>query len=338
MSSAPAPDTPMLLHAVERSPDGVVIVDEAGTIVYANRTMVEMTGFPELVGMSVDELVPDSLRDRHSLLRRSYNDHPSQRPMGAGLELCMRTAQGHEVPVEISLSPFEHDGRYVVTAVRDVSERLEAQRRLSAVQEQLALMSERERIGRDLHDVVLQHLYGIGLRLQTIAAAAPPHVTSRVDEVVDDVDRVISEVRSIVFTLSSAPDSDSLGQQLTDVVSQARRVLGFSPTLRLDGPVETVLGADATNDLIASMREALSNVSRHAEASAANVLVAVADGSVVMTVTDNGIGLPGDSSQLRAGHGLNNLRQRAEARGGSCELDSGPDGQGTSLRWSVPFE
>jgi PAS domain S-box-containing protein len=327
----------MLLHAVERAPDGVIIVDEAGMVVYSNRAMLEMTGYPDLEGRSVDELVPAALRPEHHNLRRRYNDDPTQRPMGAGLELALQRSDGRAVPVEISLSPFEHGGRYVITAVRDVSDRQEEQRRLSAAHEQLALVEERERIGRDLHDVVLQHLYGMGLTVQAIAASASDTISGRLNEVVDDVDRIISEVRTIVFTLGSAGTHGALGQDLADVVAQASRVLGFTPALRLEGPVESVLTPEIRTEMIASMREALGNVARHAQASAASVVIAVDEGNVVMTVTDDGVGPPADPRQVQAGHGLKNLHQRANSFSGTCALDGRRDGPGAVLTWSVPF-
>jgi signal transduction histidine kinase len=89
--------------------------------------------------------------------------------------------------------------------------------------------------------------------------------------------------------------------------------------------------------MIASMREALGNLARHAEASAAGVVVTVDDGTVVMTVTDDGVGPPTDPSQVQAGHGLKNLSQRAAGFGGTCTLERRPDGDGAVLRWTVPF-
>jgi PAS domain S-box-containing protein len=327
----------MLLHAVELAPDGVLIVDNEGIIVYANAAMHQLSGHDSLAGRAVEELVPDALRSRHTGLRSGYQAEPAQRPMGAGLELVMKRADGWELPVEISLSPFEHGGRFTITAVRDVSDRLEAQRRLTAAHEQLALLSERERIGRDLHDVVLQHLYGMGLTVQAISAATSDDVKERLDLVVEDVDRIISEVRTIVFTLGPAGERGALGQELADVVAQASRVLGFTPGLRLEGPVDSVLSAEIRTEMIASMREALGNVARRADATEAQVLVAVDQGAVVMTVIDDGVGLPADESELQGGHGLHNLQQRASNFGGACSLSSRADRSGAVLRWTVPF-
>jgi PAS domain S-box-containing protein len=330
-------DPALLLHAVERSPDGVLIVDAGGTIVYANRTAERMAGFDQLAGRSVDELVPSGSRAGHARLRSRYLEHPTQRPMGVGLDLAMRRADGTELPVEIALSPIDHEGRYVITTIRDVSDRMESQRRLAVAHEQLALVAERERIGRDLHDVVLQHLYGMGLSVQAMGATAEPGVRPHIEQVVDDIDRIISEVRTIVFTLGTAGARGALGQELADVVAQASRVLGFTPALRLEGPVESVLAGDVRLEMIASMREALGNVARHANASQADVVVAVEGSDVVMTVTDDGVGPPADATQLQSGNGLRNLQQRAAAFGGTCTLTTRDGGSGAVLRWSAPF-
>ena len=150
----------------------------------------------------------------------------------------------------------------MIAAVRDISDRLEGQRRLTAANEQLALVGERADRPR-LHDVVLQHLYGMGLSVQAIATSADA-TAEKLEAVVDEVDQIISEVRTIVFTLGLRGRRGALGQELTDVVAQASRVLGFTPALRIEGPVETLLSDEVRTEMVASMREALGNVARHA--------------------------------------------------------------------------
>ena len=332
-------DPTLLIHAVELAPDGVLIVDERGTIVYANRSICILAGSDELVGTTVDALVPARARDRHARLRAGYAQHPAPRPMGAGLDLALERADGTMVPVEISLSPLTHGGQFVIAAVRDITERLEGQRRLTAATEQLALVGERERIGRDLHDVVLQHLYGMGLSAQAIATSAEPSTAEKLEAVVDEVDQIISEVRTIVFTLGPGGRRGALGQELTDVVAQASRVLGFTPALRIEGPVETLLSDEVRTEMVASMREALGNVARHARATHASVVIGIVDEQVVMTVTDNGVGPPDDEAAKLGGHGLNNLMSRAAAFGGSCTLTrrDPSEGSGAVLYWSAPY-
>ena len=332
-------DATLLIQAVELAPDGVLIVDADGTIVYANRSICELAGTNELVGTNVDSLVPSDSRNRHRGLRRGYMTHPVQRPMGVGLDLVLERRDGSAIPVEISLSPFTHGDRFVIAAVRDISDRLEGQRRLNAAHEQLALVAERERIGRDLHDVVLQHLYGMGLSAQAIATSADTATAKKLEAVVDEVDQIISEVRTIVFTLGPGGRRGALGQELTDVVAQASRVLGFTPALRIEGPVETLLSDEVRTEMVASMREALGNVARHARATLASVVIGIVDEQVVMTVTDNGVGPPEDEAARLGGHGLNNLMSRAAAFGGSCTLTrrDPSEGSGAVLRWSAAF-
>ena len=317
----------------------MLIVDQEGVIVYANRSMHELSGEDNLVGTAVDELVPEAMRTGHGALRSGYNRAPAQRPIGAGLELALRRRDGVNVPVEISLSPFQHGESYVITAVRDISDRLEGSRRLVIANEQLALVAERERIGRDLHDVVLQHLYGMGLSVQATIAGTSEQTTAKLEVVIDDIDRIISEVRTIVFTLGTAGHRGALGQELADVVVQASRVLGFTPSLRLEGPVESVMSEEVRTEMVASMREALGNVARHAEATVTQVVVAVVQRSVLMSVTDNGVGPPDDEATLRGGNGLANLQSRAASFGGTCTLEhrDPASGHGAVLRWSVPY-
>ncbi len=325
-------------RAVEFSPDGVLVVSPDGTIVYDNDAARVLSGSDEsLVGSNVDELVPNSSRGHHGQLRNTYFAAPTQRPMGSGLELSLQRRDGEEIPVEIALSPFENDDQtYVVATVRDVAERRRTAQRLSAATQQLALLDERERIGRDLHDVVLQRLYGTGLTVQAIGLNADPSTSSGLDSVIDEIDRVINEVRTIVFTLGNSANRGTLGQELADVVAQASRVLGFTPALRLNGPVESVLSMEMSVEMVASMREALGNVARHASASKVDVTVAVEGDSVVMRVSDDGVGPPEHGARSTGGNGLVNMEARAAALGGHCTLSPG-DGSGAVLAWSVPY-
>lgn len=324
-------------HAVEFSPDGVLVVGADGTIVYANRSIEAMAACDDgLEGHNVDELVPGAVRERHGRLRQSFVNAPSQRPMGSGLELALRRFDGDELPVEVALSPFDEDGLYVVAAVRDVTERRRSQHRLAVANQQLTLLEERERIGRDLHDVVLQRLYGTGLTVQAIGAGTDETTRQALESVIDDVDRIIGEVRTIVFTLGNSGQRGALGQDLADVVAQASRVLGFTPGLRLVGPVESVMSDDTCAEMMASLREALGNVARHAKASSVDVTIAVEGDRVTMMVRDDGVGPPDLEGQPTSGNGLFNLQARASALGGSCTLEAGAP-VGAVLGWSVPY-
>lgn len=331
------PERTLAVHAVEHAPDGVIVVGGDGQILYANAAMAALVGGETpLVGRNVDELVPDVVRRRHAQLRSSFADAPAQRPMGVASDLTLRRADGTELPVEISLSPFEDDGLRIVAAVRDVTERRLNEQRLAAANQQIALLDERERIGRDLHDVVLQRLYGTGLTVQAIGTGADEATRERLDGVIDEIDRIISEVRTIVFTLGNTGRRGALGQELADVVAQASRVLGFTPALRLEGPVESALSDEMRAEMIASMREALGNVARHASAGVVDVTIAVVHEMVTMVVADDGVGPPVDVGGPASGNGLVNMSARAEVLGGDCVLQHRAGG-GAELIWSVPY-
>ena len=194
------------------------------------------------------------------------------------------------------------------------------------------MAEERAQIARDLHDHAIQGIFAVGLGLNGMATRATPEEGARLMELVGRLDDSIKAIRNSIFTLQVRHDAPpSLRSLLTLVVMQSGGSLGFTPRLQTSGPVDTVVPADVGRDLEAVLREALSNVARHAKA--AHVEVSVTAGrEVVLLVRDDGQGLgtPERSS------GLANMRARAEAHGGTCEVGPGP-GSGTLVRWSVPL-
>ena len=196
----------------------------------------------------------------------------------------------------------------------------------------LAVFMDRDRIGRDLHDLVIQRLFAVGLTLENaVRLAVRPEVVQRITGAVDDIDATIKDIRRTIFELSAPAGSGDIRSALGAEVAAAGSSLGFTPRLQTSGPVETAVGPDLRPHLLAVLRETLSNVSRHARASRAEVALDVGT-DVVLTVTDDGIGLPDGGRRS----GLQNLAERAETCGGSFEVRrAGPDG-GTVAIWRVP--
>jgi signal transduction histidine kinase len=197
--------------------------------------------------------------------------------------------------------------------------------------EMFVILEDRERIARDLHDVVIQRLFATGMQLQTAAKLARPEVADRVNSAVDDLDRTIRDIRSAIFELRS-PTSAELRVEIREVVAVAADQLGFRPVLELSGPLDSAVVADLRADAVAVLREALSNVVRHASARSAHVTVALASGQLTVEVVDDGVGIPAEVTRS----GLNNLRDRAVKRGGTFDVRSN-DPQGTVLTWRVPI-
>ncbi len=201
-----------------------------------------------------------------------------------------------------------------------------------ADREELVLVADRDRIARDLHDLVIQRLFATGLHLQGARRiAAGEEVRERLDTAVQDLDATIRDIRSTIFELQRVGER-SLRADVSDLAKEYVPVLGFTPLVRTTGPVDTVVGAELGDQLLAVLREALSNAARHAEASAAVVEIEVDDETVRLSVTDNGQGFPVE----RRESGLRNVRRRAADYGGTVRLLR-EEPHGTRLEWSAPL-
>jgi PAS domain S-box-containing protein len=195
------------------------------------------------------------------------------------------------------------------------------------------IIAEHERIARDLHDTVIQRLFAIGMRLQAAESIAEREVRDRIRTAVDSIDEVIREIRETIFDLNR-PDSATphLRQQFREVAREASEVLGFVPRVGFRGPVEVAVTNSLAVDLISVLREALSNVGRHAEARGVDVVLIAADGTVTLSVADDGVG-PTDGPT--AGHGIANMAARARKLGGEMTITRRSP-SGTLLQWQVP--
>jgi two-component system sensor histidine kinase DevS len=450
---------------LDAAPDGVLIVSGAGEIVFVNDQAGGLLGYEidDLLGRSVDELLPEALRAGHRAHRTRYRAAPSPRSMGADLLLRARRHDGSEFPVEISLKPLRlGGGLFVVAGIRDVTERVETEDHLHRVlhtldasddgvfmfdaaslrysyvnegavrlvgyerdellemtplhldgdgseadyrelveslraspdraivrpaalvckdgvdvpvettyhyaptgrqgtswivalsrdisarlateeelresrealneaEQVLAVADDRDRIARDLHDSVIQRLFGAGLSLQAVASLADDRARHRLEATIAELDQTIIELRMAIFSLQGAGAAPGgLRGRLLDVVMDAVPGLGFEPRLQFDGPVETI-DETVAEHLVPTLREALSNVARHACAHRVRVAISVGD-EVVLTVTDDGVGVP---EEVLGGRGLTNLANRAEKLDGTFDITAEPTG-GSRLTWRVP--
>jgi signal transduction histidine kinase len=186
--------------------------------------------------------------------------------------------------------------------------------RARAAQQKLVVFEDRDRIGRDLHDLVIQRLFAIGLGLENTSRmlAERPDVAARVAGAVDDLDATIKDIRRSIFALSAAEESMDVRRSVLDLAERASRTLKFRPSVRFVGPVN-------------------SRVDRHAGADQVEVVLDVSTG-LTLTVQDNGRGIPQDATPS----GLLNMRERAEKLGGTCAIESST-GEGTTITWTVPL-
>ncbi|HVV25129.1 MAG TPA: GAF domain-containing protein [Pseudonocardiaceae bacterium] len=205
----------------------------------------------------------------------------------------------------------------------------------STARQRVAIYQERERIARDLHDVIIQRLYAAGVQLDVLGRRLSRRLArkdaARLAEAVDQLDETISEVRATVGRLRSAEPGvhADLFDSVRAEVGIAGELLGFPPTLTLAGDPSAIPVAVADNAR-AALREALANVVRHSGASTVDVRV-VAGETLELSVRDNGCGIPADVSQ----RGLRNIADRAAAVGGRFEIRSSPS-TGTEVIWSAP--
>jgi signal transduction histidine kinase len=196
----------------------------------------------------------------------------------------------------------------------------------------LAVLEDRDRIARDLHDLVIQRLFATGLQLQGMHRLARPEHQERLSRAVDDIDMTIHDLRAAIFQLQQPPESSSLRGDLQALVAEYTETLGFRPQLVCTGPIDTVVPATVRPHVLAAIRESLSNIVRHAQASEATVEVSVGSGDVTARISDNGVGI--GTSDRRSG--LRNLTDRAQALGGSVRItDNEP--HGTVVELTAPI-
>jgi len=323
----------------EASPDGCLVVDRGGCIRAANPRVQSLFGWApeELVGESVDMLVPEILRKAHAAHRERFVSDPHNRPMGVGLDLRGQHKNGTTFPVEVSLSPWvegEGDVRVICT-VRDVSE----YRRLQNFSEGAlrATEEERQRIARELHDDTAQRLATLILRIRRLAleddtAARKALLEEIRQEIVDAAEGVKRMARGL-----RPPEIEELGLTLAVAahVRSLREGAGFQVETEL-GSVDSHLNVTSKLAVYRIIQEALSNARRHGGTGGATVRLFRQGETLVAEVQDRGKGFRLSRAMERGGGlGLVGMRERATMIGGRLTIDSVPE-EGTTVRVVVP--
>ncbi|MEU6335042.1 GAF domain-containing sensor histidine kinase [Streptomyces cellulosae] len=244
-----------------------------------------------------------------------------------GILLLIRAAGGH-VFTDKEIEPLRGFAAQAAVAMELAERRQDA--------EQIALLEDRDRIARDLHDLAIQRLFATGMTLQSAGRFIEhKEASERVLRAVDDLDETIKIIRSTIFGLRSrtpaAGSGTGLRARVVRIVGETAPLLGFAPSVRMEGLIDTHVSKEAADHLVAVLSEALTNVARHARASRAQVAVETDGRELRLTVADDGVGLPAGGRRS----GLRNMAERAEQLGGSFEVTDTPGG-GTTLVWRVP--
>ncbi|MGM9440640.1 GAF domain-containing protein [Streptomyces sp. CL12] len=208
-----------------------------------------------------------------------------------------------------------------------------AERRQAA--QQIALLEDRDRIARDLHDLAIQRLFATGMTLQSAGRFIEhPEASERVLRAVDDLDETIKIIRSTIFGLRAREGAAASGlrARVVRVAGEAAPVLGFAPSVRMEGLVDTDVPGEIADHVVAVLSESLTNIARHAHADRAEVLLAADGHEVRLRVRDNGVGIPSGGRRS----GLRNMAERAERLGGSLDVAK-TEGGGATLEWRVPL-
>ena len=339
------PDFQMLF---EGAPGCFLVLDPAFVIVAVSDAYLQatLTKRDDVLGQGLFEVFPDNpddpaasgvsnltaslmrVLDRRAPDTMKIQKYDIRRPddLGGGFE------ERYWSPVNTPVLDDRGEVRYIIHRVEDVTEQIRTEEQLEAVRVSQEVLRDRDRIARDLHDLVIGRVFASGLELAGIAARITPAERARdIKKVIADLDETIREIRLTIFGLAHGTTStDSLRSRVLDLTTHAQRSLGFVPKVRFDGPVDSTVPDDVAADILAVVREALSNTARHAGATTCTVSLSVGE-EILLEVTDDGKGL----GAPRRRSGLANMAQRAEESGGSCSITGGA-GQGTRITWRVP--
>jgi len=321
----------------EASVDGLLLVDADGVVQATNAALNEQFLYPagELVGRLIEDLLPHEHRSAHVDHRSGYNDAPQARPMASRNLEGLRN-DGSTFPVNISLAPVETNAGVVTfAAVRDLTTRVAHEQAIADATRRRAIAEDHDRIASDLHDSVIQRLFALGLGLQGLPSRIEDaELAGRVSASVDALDEIILDIRTTIYGLRERSDEVvRLRSMILALADEVEPNLGFVPDISLAGALDSVVDETLKHHVMSVVRESLSNVGRHAGATAVSVSVRL-DDALVVEVIDNGSGF---DPEARRASGLANMKQRAVTYGGSFVIEAAPGG-GSRLCWSIPSD
>ncbi|HEU0072503.1 MAG TPA: PAS domain S-box protein [Dehalococcoidia bacterium] len=324
---------------IDSAPDGFIVSDETGIVVFANRTAELQFGYErqELLGNPVSALIPERHHDAHHGHMTSYVADPRVRPMGLGLDLVGRRKDGSEFPVEISLSPLRTSGNTLFTAiVRDISEHKAMEERRRALELELETERERDRIAMDLHDGIMQDIYASSLALELTLGGGiePREAADAIERVMDQLQAVVRDIRSYIFDLRPREFNGDLAEAISHLANEFQQNSQIATEVDLDVSNSPSLTTALTVYNIA--HEALSNIQRHSGANLVSISLQVGDDSGRLVITDDGVGFDTASDTSQSHRGLRNMTVRARTIDADLELESSP-GKGTTLSLRFPL-
>ncbi len=327
---------------IESSGQAIIAVDLQGRILLWNRGAETIYGWSKAEALgSVLPMVPE--------WERAEAPRTMARMVQTGetvynVEVQRLRKDGTLIPVMVTGAPIRDTDGHIVGIVgisTDMTDKKRLDEELLRQKQSLAVMEERERIGMDLHDGVIQSLYAVGLNLEDsveLVQEAPGEVRQRIGEAVETLNGVIRDIRSYIFDLQPRlVEGRSFDQVLAELIREVKVNALVETTLTVDGEGHQTLSQEQAQQLFHIAQEALTNVIKHARATTVTARLSSSDGRLVLSIADNGVGFDLAQAECGTGYGLRNMAERASALGGTLLVESAC-GKGTQIKVEVPLE